>query len=145
MRPPRYWIVVASKEHVMLGVKGGFGQSNHGKKTGLSRMHAGDGIVYYSPKVTFGKNDPLHAFTALGDVADEEIVQVEMTGDFKPFRRKITYRYTGEIQIEPLIADLGFIRNKKAWGYVLRFGLIEIPQEDFALIEREFEKRGIKI
>jgi hypothetical protein len=145
MKPQRYWIVVASREHVMLGVTGGFAQANHGKRPGLSRMHAGDGIIYYSPKVSFGKNEPLHAFTALGTVADEEIVQVEMTPDFVPFRRNVDYLYTGEIKIEPLIPVLGFIRNKKAWGYVFRFGLLEIPQPDFAVILREFEKSGTRL
>jgi len=145
MRPRRFWIVVASREHAMLGVKGGFAQANHGKRSGLARMHAGDGIVYYSPKVSFGGNEPLHAFTAIGEVADEEIVQVEMTPDFVPFRRKVTYRYTGEIKVEPLLDDLGFIRNKKAWGYVFRFGLLEIPQADFERILREFERTGHKI
>ena len=137
--------MVASREHAMLGVKGGFAQANHGKRSGLARMHAGDGIVYYSPKVSFGGNEPLHAFTAIGEVADEEIVQVEMTPDFVPFRRKVTYRYTGEIKVEPLLDDLGFIRNKKAWGYVFRFGLLEIPQPDFERILREFERTGHKI
>ncbi|WP_292370727.1 EVE domain-containing protein [Methanoregula sp. UBA64] len=145
MKPQRYWIVVASREHVMLGVTGGFAQANHGKRSGLSRMHAGDGIIYYSPKVSFGKNEPLHAFTALGTVADEEIVQVEMTPDFVPFRRKVDYLYTGEITIEPLVADLGFIRNKKSWGYVFRFGLLEIPQPDFAVLLRAFEKSGTRL
>jgi len=145
MKPQRYWIVVASREHVMLGVEGGFAQANHGKRSGLARMHAGDSIVYYSPKVSFGTNEPLHAFTALGTVADEEIVQVEMTPDFIPFRRNVDYLYTGEIKIEPLVADLGFIRNKKAWGYVFRFGLLEIPQPDFAVIQREFEKSGTRL
>lgn len=28
----RYWIVIASKEHVMRGVQGGFAQVFHGKK-----------------------------------------------------------------------------------------------------------------
>ena len=137
--------MVASREHAMLGVKGGFAQANHGKRSGLARMHAGDGIVYYSPKVSFGGNEPLHAFTAIGEVADEEIVQVEMTPDFVPFRRKVNYRYTGEIKVEPLLDDLGFIRNKKAWGYVFRFGLLEIPQPDFERILREFERTGHKI
>ena len=145
MKPGRFWIVVASREHVMLGVSGGFAQANHGRRSGLARMHAGDGIVYYSPKVSFGGNEPLHAFTAIGEVADEKIVQVEMTPDFVPFRRKVKYRYTGEIPIEPLVADLGFIRNKNSWGYVFRFGLLEIPQADFELIMREFERAGHRI
>jgi len=143
MRPPRFWIIVASKEHVMLGVNGGFAMANHGKRSGLARMHAGDQIVYYSPKSAFGGNDQLHAFTALGEVADEEIGQVEMSPDFRPFRRRVKFRYTGEVKIGPLVAGLGFIRNKHSWGYVFRFGLVEIPEEDFLRIRQAFEQGGI--
>jgi hypothetical protein len=139
MKSPRSWIVVASRDHVMLGVNGGFAQAGHGKRSGLARMHAGDRIIYYSPKAAYGGDEPLHAFTALGEVADDEIVQVGMSPDFRPFRRKITYRYTGEVKIEPLVGDLGFIRNKKSWGYVFRFGILEIPGEDFSRIEKAFE------
>jgi len=136
----RYWIIVASGEHVMLGVKGGFAQAGHGKRSGLARMHAGDRIIYYSPKTVFGGNDPLHAFTALGEVADDEIVQVEMSPDFRPFRRKVNYQKTGEVKIEPLIQDLEFIRNKQSWGSAFRFGMLEIQKADFELIEQAFEK-----
>jgi hypothetical protein len=144
MTTPRYWIIVASKEHVMLGVKGGFAQAGHGKRTGLARMHAGDRIIYYSPKVEFLGDEPLHAFTALGEVADEEIIQVEMAKDFKPFRRAVKYQYTGEIKIAPLVMALQFIRNKKSWGYAFRFGLLEIHEDDFQRILKEFEKDGRK-
>jgi hypothetical protein len=144
MATPRYWIIVASKEHVMLGVNGGFAQAGHGKRSGLARMHAGDRIIYYSPKVALGGNEPLHAFTALGEVADEEIVQVEMNPDFKPFRRNVKYLYTGDVKIEPLVEDLQFIRNKKSWGYAFRFGLLGIQEEDFQRILQEFGRSGRK-
>lgn len=138
----RFWIIVASREHVMLGVNGGFAMANHGKRSGLSRMHAGDRIVYYSPKDAVGSSEPLHAFTALGEVADDTIEQVEMSPDFRPFRRRVRYQYTGIVKIEPLVAGLGFIRNKNSWGYVFRFGLLEIPEEDFRYILSAFEKEG---
>jgi EVE domain len=141
MAVQRYWIIVASQEHVKLGVNGGFAQAGHGKRSGLARMHAGDRIVYYSPKVALGGEEPLHAFTALGVVADDEIVQVEMTPDFKPFRRKVNYLHDGSIRIEPLIDDLSFIRNKKSWGYAFRFGLLEIQKDDFERIGKAFKRK----
>ena len=101
-------------------------------------MHAGDRIIYYSPKVEFGRTEPLHAFTAIGEVADDEIVQVDVSPDFKPFRRNVRYLKTGEVKIEPLINDLQFIRNKKSWGYTFRFGILEIQHEDFEKIEKAF-------
>lgn len=140
----KFWVIVASKDHVLHGVSGGFIQAGHGKRSGIARMHAGDRILYYSPKVAFDGNEPLQAFTALGEVTDDEIVQVEMSPDFRPFRRNAKYRYTGEVKIRPLIEDLRFITNKKGWGSAFRFGLLAIPQEDFERIEQEFEK-GLNI
>jgi hypothetical protein len=137
----RYWIIVASKNHVMHGVSLGIAQAGHGKRSGLARMHKGDGIVYYSPKVEYEGHEPLRSFTALGFVEDEEIYQVEESPDFKPFRRRVRYVPAQDIKTEPLVKDLKFIRNKKAWGYVMRFGLIEIPEEDFIFIA---EKMGAK-
>jgi hypothetical protein len=138
----RYWIVVASKNHVMHGVSLGIAQAGHGKRFGLSRMHEGDGIVCYSPKVTNEGGEPLKSFTALGYILDEEIYQVEESPDFKPFRRRVKYVATRDVETAPLVNDLNFIRNKKAWGYVMRFGLVEIPEGDFNLIA---EKMGVKI
>jgi len=63
---------------------------------------------------------------------------VEESPDFKPFRRTVPYKKTGEVSIGPLIQDLTFIRNKKSWGYVFRFGLQEIPKEDFDRIAEKF-------
>jgi len=134
---PKYWIVVASKNHVMHGVTLGIAQAGHGKRSGLARMHSGDGIVYYSPKVSYEGNEPLKSFTALGIVEDEEIYQVEESPDFKPFRRRVKYIATKDVVAAPLVNDLKFIRNKKAWGYVMRFGLIGIPFDDFELIAQK--------
>ena len=61
-----------------------------------------------------------------------------MSPDFKPFRRKVKYIHTGTVEIRPLINDLAFIKNKKSWGSAFRFGLIEIRQQDFERIEKEF-------
>ena len=81
----RYWIVVASKDHVLHGVSLGIAQAGHGKRSGLSRMHKGDGIVYYSPKVSYEGNEPLKSFTALGFIGDDEIYQVEESTGLQAF------------------------------------------------------------
>jgi hypothetical protein len=140
MTVPRYWILVASREHVNRGVAGGFAQAGHGKRSGIARMHAGDQIIYYSPKVVYRGNEALQAFTATGEVVGDEIVQVEMSPDFKPFRRTVRYDHTGIVKIAPLINDLAFIRNKKSWGSAFRFGMLEIPGPDFLRIKKEFER-----
>ena len=138
MTAEKYWIIVASEDHVMRGVSLGIAQAGHGKRSGLARMHKGDMIVYYSPKTRFDGGEVLHAFTAIGEIVDDEIFQVKETHDFKPFRRKVQYTKIGEVRIEPLVQDLTFIRNKKSWGYAFRFGLLEIQKDDFDRIREKF-------
>jgi len=130
----KYWIIVASKNHVMRGVKEGICQANHGKAGPLRRMKRGDGVVFYSPKETFEGNVKCRKFTALGLIQDDEVFQITMTKDFMPFRRRVDFYKSNDADIEPLLNSLSFIKNKKAWGFVLRFGFIEIPSADFARI-----------
>ena len=54
----RFWIGVASREHVHLGIAGGFSQLCHGNAYPLKRMAVGDWLIYYSPKERFGENIP---------------------------------------------------------------------------------------
>ena len=81
----RYWIGVASKEHVALGVEGGFCQLCHGKAKPLKRMSAGDWVIYYSPKETVNSNVLCQNFTAIGQVTDSEVYQFEMFPGFMPY------------------------------------------------------------
>ena len=129
----KYWIGVVSKDHVMRGVDLGIAQIGHGKRTGLARMHAGDGFVYYSPKESLGSTTPLQAFTAIGEIADSEIWQAD-EGNFQPWRRKVTYFKSQDAQIRPLLELLSFAKGKTNWGYSFRYGLIEITEDDFNTI-----------
>ncbi|WP_316804455.1 EVE domain-containing protein [Pedobacter nototheniae] len=136
-RDTKYWIIVASKDHVKKGITQGIGQSCHGKSSPLKRMKKGDFIVYYSGKQTLGKPDKCQEFTALGTVSDDEIYQVQVSEDFCPSRRNIEFSQTEDISILPLIDNLAFIQNKKKWGYAFRFGFFEINQNDFNLISSQ--------
>lgn len=127
----RYWIGVASRQHVMKGVDGGFAMLNHGKEAPLKRMSEGDYIVYYSPKDELSDKEPLQKFTAIGKVLAGEPYQVRMSDTFEPFRKNVSYLKCISADIRPLIDDLGFIRDKKSWGYAFRFGHIEIGKSDY--------------
>ena len=83
---PKYWIVVASKDHVMRGVSGGFMQANHGKQAPLKRMTPGDWVIFYSPKQVLENDEKCQAFTAIGQLSDDKIYQVTMSENFAPFR-----------------------------------------------------------
>ncbi len=115
----KYWIIVASEDHVMRGVF--LGIAAGGMETVRWRgWYKGDMIVYYSPKTRFDGSEALHAFTAIGVIEDDALFQVEETPDFRPFRRKVHYIKTGKVRIKPLVPELTFIRNKKSWGYAFR-------------------------
>jgi hypothetical protein len=124
-----------SRDHVRGGVEGGFTQAGHGKASGLKRLSAGDSLVFYSPKTSLRSGTPLQAFTAIGRVADDEPYRVEMSPGFRPWRRNVKFSRSSEAPIAPLIEELSFIKDKRRWGYVFRFGLFEIPCTDFDLIK----------
>jgi predicted RNA-binding protein len=133
-RDKRYWIGIASREHVKTGVAGGFSQLCHGKAQPLKRMAVGDGLIYYSSREMFGKETLCQQFTAIGEVVGSEVYRFEMFPGFIPYRRDIRFFEAKEISIRPLIDRLSFIRDKTRWGYAFRFGHLEIPRADFELI-----------
>ena len=116
------------------GVAGGFIQLNHGKKAPLLRLRAGDGLAMYSPRTAYPEGDALQHFTAIGVVISGEVYQVEMTPDLKPYRLDVRFFECREAPIRPLIERLSFIRSKTHWGAAFRFGWLEVPEDDFALI-----------
>ncbi len=128
------WIAVASAAHVRRGRAEGFMQVNHGKAAPLRRMQPGDGIVYYSPTVTYGGSDKLQAFTAIGRVRPGEPYRGEMGEGFQPFRRDVDWWPASEAPIAPLLDQLSFTTGQRNWGYRLRFGLVEIDDADFDLV-----------
>jgi hypothetical protein len=130
----KYWIVVASAEHVRRGRAGGFMQAGHGKEAPLRRMKRGDGIVCYSPTETLGGKDRLQAFTAIGSVKDENIYAVDMTQGFRPFRRNVTFCESESAPIASLLDKLTLTRGHRRWGAKFRFGLVEISRSDFKKI-----------
>lgn len=134
MTTRNYWIGVVSREHVQVGVKGGFIQLNHGKKAPVQRLHAGDGLVMYSPRTAYPDGEPLQSFTAIGTVKTGEVYQVTMSKDFKPYRVDVKFVKSKEAAIKPLIDKLSFIRNKTHWGGAFRFGYLKVPAVDFVLI-----------
>ncbi|WP_317043449.1 EVE domain-containing protein [Flavobacterium johnsoniae] len=133
----KYWVSVASKDHVKTGIIEGIAQSCHGKADPLKRMKKGDFVVFYSGKQTLGKPEKCQEFTALGKVLDDEIYPFQVSEDFCPSRRNVEFSQSKDTSIIPLIDDLYFIQNKKSWGYPFRFGFFEINKHDFDLISSQ--------
>ena len=135
----RYWIGVASKEHVLNGVKGGFAQVCHGKTGPLNRMKEGDWIVYYSPVLKFAHKEPCQAFTAIGKINEGDPYTFQMSPGFIPWRRNVSFVKSNEAPIHPLLDHLSFIKDKLKWGFPFRLGSFEILQSDFEIIARAME------
>jgi hypothetical protein len=128
------WINTVSRGHVERGVRGRFTQANHGKPNMLRKMSRGDWIVFYSPKTGYPDGDPLQAFTAIGQVADDEPYQAEASPDAAPWRRNVDFLECAETPIRPLIQELEFIEDKSRWGYKFRFGVFKIGDHDLEVI-----------
>ena len=133
MSSRNYWIGVVSKEHVDIGVAGGFTQINRGKAAPLERMHAGDGFVFYSPRMKYPDGELLQAFTAIGRIRSGKVYQVDL-GDVRPFRLDVDYFAAHAAPVRSLIDELSFIRSKTHWGAAFRFGVLRVPEVDFARI-----------
>jgi len=137
----KYWIIVASKDHVKNGLAEGIAQACHGKATPLKRMRKNDFILYYSGKQTLGDSQLCQHFTAIGKVADDQVYNYQVSENFCPSRRNIEFMPSEDVSILPLINELNFIQNKKIWGYPFRFGFFEIQQQDFDLISSKMLNR----
>lgn len=132
-----YWIGVASKDHVALGVAGGFCQLCHGKSAPLNKMKAGDWLIYYAPKQSLKTKEPCQEFVALGQVLPGETYSFEMAPGFTPFRKNISFLK----DIQPV--SLQAVAQLPLWQEYrsrLRFGHFQIPKELFDLIASEMRR-----
>lgn len=129
----RYWLGVVCRDHVRRGTGLGIAQLGHGKRVGLARLDAGDGLVYYSPRTSLRDGEPLQAFTAIGEVADDEIWQAD-EGTFKPWRRRVDYLAdTTDVNVHDLDGELALTAEPN-WGNRLRRGLVELTPADYRVI-----------
>ena len=128
------WIAVACAAHVARGRAGGFMQVCHGKAAPLRRLKAGDRVAYYSPVETMEGREPCQAFTACGVVHDDDVHQVAMTPDFRPWRRAVDWRPAEPAPIRSLLPKLDLTRERPNWGGAFRFGLVRITEPDMDLI-----------
>ncbi|MGC1725934.1 MAG: EVE domain-containing protein [Candidatus Acidiferrales bacterium] len=130
----RFWVGVASREHVLAPVRGAFCQLNHGKETSVRRLQMGDRIVFYSPRERMEGSKSLQAFTSAGRILDEVPYQVEQSKDFRPFRRKTEYLKSKDASIHPLLEELSFTKGRSNWGAALRMGIFQMKHEDYLKI-----------
>jgi len=131
---PRFWIGVASRDHVRAGVAGGFCQLCHGKAAPLRRMQPGDRIAYYSPRTAMRGGAPVQAFTAIGEVVAGAPYPFDMGGGLVPHRRDVRFLPAHDAAIAPLLETLSFTRGRRSWGVAFRRGVFEATAADHAAI-----------
>ncbi|OBG97814.1 EVE domain-containing protein [Mycobacterium sp. E136] len=136
------WINTVSRDHVELGVRGRFTQANHGKPHMLRRMARGDWIVFYSPRTIYPDGPPLQAFTAIGQVSDDEPYLDPASPDGERWRRNVDFLDAHETPIRPLLEHLDFIEDKVRWGYKFRFGVFKIGDDDLEVIRSAMTDTG---
>ena len=125
------WVNTISLTHVHRGIEGGFTQADHGSSTRLSRLQAGDRIVFYSPRTDHPDGEPLQQFTAWGVVTGDGVYQVELAPDFHPWRREVRFEPCLPVAARSLIEQLSFVPDARHWGIPFRRGLFRIPAADF--------------
>lgn len=130
----RHWIGVVSREHVMIGVAGGFAMMNHGKLAPLKRLNPGDTLIYYSPKTAYPDGEPLRALTAMGIVGDKPPYQSEMRFGGMGYRLDIDWMPAIETPILTLADRLEFTQGN--WGMLARRGQFEISNADYQVIRK---------
>ena len=85
-------------------------------------------------KVVYPDGPPLQAFTAIGQITDDEPYQAEVSPDFTPWRRKVDFLDCVETPIRPLLERLDFIEDKSRWGFKFRFGVFRIGDHDLDVL-----------
>ena len=129
-----FWIGVASRDHVLTGVSGGFCQLGHGAAAGLRRLGPGNWLVYYSPRSALEGGTPLQAFTALGRIKNGPPYQVTLPSGLSPWRRAVDFLPAREASIRPLLDRLGLTAGNPRWGIHFRRSLLAVTEPDFLII-----------
>ena len=134
------WLGVVSRAHVQRGQSGGFAQLCHGKAQPLRRMRCGDWLVYYSPSIEMG-GAPLRAFSALGQLVDDDVFPFDMGGGFVPFRRHVQYLATREVPLDAVKDRLELCASAH-WSMSLRRGHLPLCAGDLRIIA---EAMGVRL
>lgn len=135
----KYWIGIASKDHIMTGVAGNFCQLGHGKHAPVKRLNPADWLIYYAPRTKLKGGDKVQAFVALGQIQEGDPYLVGMSMDFSAWRRNISYQDVRSANIHDLLDQLNFITDRKHWGILFRRPMFEVSESDFNLIARAME------
>src|SRR3546814_2389529 len=103
-RLARYWIVVASADHIRTAVDGHFVQAGHGRRAPVETFHHGDWVACYAPRERMSAGATVQAFKAVGAVVGDQVLAVD---------RESTDEHTSELQSLMRISYAVFCLKKK--------------------------------
>lgn len=138
MTNTRHSIGVVSREHVLIGVKGGFAMLNHGKLAALKRIAPGDSLIFYSPRTSYPDGAVLKAFTEIRVAGDKPPYPAEMRSGGTGYRLDIEWLDATETPIASLTEGLEFTSGN--WGMLARRGCFEISDADQKVIRAAMKK-----
>ncbi|KAI9140294.1 hypothetical protein BKA69DRAFT_1039466 [Paraphysoderma sedebokerense] len=103
--PPRYFIGIATQDHVRLGVSTNTAQLGHGRPNELSKLSINDYLIYYSPRQSLNpKSQKIQSFTAVGKVMSEMYqVNVEPSESSRSSRRSESVEMGGSNSVPDAI------------------------------------------
>ena len=127
-----YWIGVASRDHVMRGVRGGFLQLSHGKSSPVERLKPGDRIIYYSPCEQMGEGEPGRPSRRSVKSCLAKPTAAIWVAASSPVRRDV--KFFKDAPIKPLLEKLLFTQGRASWGYAFRRGSFRIEADDYRVI-----------
>lgn len=140
---PRYWVVVASADHVRSAVEGGFVQAGHGRRSPVEEFDRGDWIACYAPREQMRAGVAVQAFIAIGEVTDDQFSAIDRGAIGTHHRRRVAWRTRAKPALIRLILDqLSFTRDRTSWGLAFRRSLFAVSSDDFQIIA---EAMGVEI
>lgn len=131
-----FYLISASRDHVLSAREQSIVQANHGVKAPLQRMRPGDGVVFYSARHQLRGKEPCQRFTAIATVADGDVYQERVSETWKPWRRPAVFdEHFREIDVKEVLGRLECLgRGRGSWGVYLRRGFIKMSGTDWEVL-----------
>lgn len=131
-----FYLISASRDHVLSARDQAIVQANHGVKGPMQRLRPGDGIAFYSARHQLRGKEPCQRFTAMARVGEGDMYQQRMSDTWKPWRRPAVFEEGfREIDVKQVLSRLQCLGNgRQGWGVYLRRGFIKMSAYDWEVL-----------
>lgn len=129
----RYFLFIASHDHLMHAIANGFIQQRYLNR--FRDVHKGDYVVLYATKLNYNGKTPYRKFVGIGKVISDEIFEIPH-GTNMYYRMMVKYKKYHEKDLSNIIDQLEFIKNKKNYGFYFIRGKRELSEADYNTIAK---------